>query len=189
MGRRIERKRPATYADVLAAPEHAVAELVDGTLYTSPRPASLHARAASTLHGDLQGPFDRGRGGPGGWVILFEPELHVAGAVLVPDLAGWRRERMPEMPKTQAFEIAPDWVCEVSSPSTAALDRKIKLPKYAEAGVGNVWIVDPEAQTLEVLRVTRERRWETVAVFSEDDRVRAEPFEAYELELAALWRL
>jgi Uma2 family endonuclease len=189
MGRRIERKRPATYADVVAAPDHLVAELIDGTLYTSPRPAPLHARAATTLQIELGGPFDRGRGGPGGWVFLFEPELHIVGAVLVPDLAAWRRERLTEMPKTAAVEIAPDWVCEVSSPSTAALDRKIKLPKYAEAGVRHVWIVDPEAQTLEVLRVTKSGLWETAAVFSEDDRVRAEPFEAHELELAALWRL
>jgi Uma2 family endonuclease len=189
MGRRIDSKRPASYADVVATAEHLVAELVDGTLYTSPRPASLHARATSTLLADLDGPFDRGRGGPGGWVILFEPELHLLGQVLVPDIAGWRRGRMPELPRTAAFELAPDWLCEVSSPSTAALDRKIKLPKYAEAGVRHVWIVDPDAQTLEVLRVTDQRRWETIAVFSEDDRVRAEPFEAHELELAALWRL
>lgn len=189
MGRRIESKRPATYADVLAAPPHVVAELINGTLYTSPRPTSVHARATSTLQQDLGGPFDRGRGGPGGWIILFEPELHLGSHALVPDLAGWGRERMPEMPKTAAFELAPDWVCEVSSPSTAALDRKIKLPRYAEFGVRHVWIVDPEAQTLEVLRVTKDRLWETVAVFSEDDRVRAEPFEAIELELAALWRL
>jgi Uma2 family endonuclease len=96
---------------------------------------------------------------------------------------------MPEMPRTAAFELAPDWACEVSSPATAALDRKVTLPKYAEAGVRHVWIVDPEAQTLEILPVTDQLRWETIAVFSDDDRVRAEPFEAHELELAALWRL
>lgn len=189
MGRRIGKKVPATYDDLLAAPDHLVAELIDGTLYTSPRPALPHARAASALHGDLDGPFDRGRGGPGGWIILFEPEIHIVGQVMVPDLGGWRRVRVPEIPKAPAFDIAPDWLCEVVSPSTAALDRKVKLPKYAQAGVQHVWLVDPDAQTLEVLSVTGGGRWETIAVHSEDDKVRAVPFEAHDIELAALWRL
>ncbi len=186
--RRVETTRPATYADVVAAPENMVAELVDGVLYTSPRPASPHAMAASTLGGDLEPAFGRGRGGgPGGWLILFEPELHLAGDVLVPDLAGWRRERMPEMPDTAAFEIAPDWLCEVISPSTGGLDRGVKLPKYAAARVENVWFVDPATQTLEVLRL-HGLRYHTLVAFSEDDKVRAEPFEAIEIALSDLWR-
>jgi Uma2 family endonuclease len=190
MGRRIERKRPATYADVLAAPEHLVAELIDGELFLSPRPAPAHANAAGTLFADLQGPFQRGRGGPGGWVMLIEPELHLSGGnTLVPDIAGWRRERMPELPKAAHIELAPDWLCEVSSPSTAALDRKVKMPKYAVAGVKYVWLVDPDAQTLDVFRFGREGRWETVAVYSEDDKVHAEPFDAIELDLSGLWRI
>jgi Uma2 family endonuclease len=190
MGRQVERKRPATYADVRAAPEHVVAELVDGELYLSPRPGPLHANAAGAVFGDLLGPFHRGQGGPGGWVILIEPEVRLGEAnALVPDIAGWRRARMPELPKTAAIEVAPDWVCEVSSPSTAALDRKVKLPKYAQAGVQHVWLVDPDAQTLDILRLGQQGRWETVAVHSEDDKVRAEPFEAIELDLGRLWRL
>jgi Uma2 family endonuclease len=106
---------------------------------------------------------------------------------MVPDLAGWGRERMPEMPRVAAFELAPDWVCEVPSPSTGLLDRKIKLPKYAQAAVTHAWLVDPEPQTLEVLRRNDGGRWETVAVFGEDDKVRAEPFEAIELDLTLLW--
>jgi Uma2 family endonuclease len=190
MGRKVERKRPATYADVLAAPEHLVAELIDGELFLSPRPSPLHAHCEGALFADLLGPFQRGQGGPGGWVILLEPELHLAGVgALVPDIAGWRRSRLPDLPATAAIELPPDWLCEVSSPSTAALDRKIKLPRYARAGIPHVWLVDPEARTLDVLRPGGGGLWETVAVHSDDDRVRAEPFEAIELDLGRLWRL
>src|ERR1700690_2368947 len=116
-------KRPATYDDLFNVPAHLVAEIVDGELIPSPRPAARHATAASALGEELGPPFKRGRGGPGGWVILDEPELHIVGQIMVPDLAGWRRERMPEIPDVAFFELAPDWVCEVLSPSTAALDR------------------------------------------------------------------
>src|SRR6187402_3256932 len=132
-----ERRRRATYEDLLQVPEHLVGEIVDGELVTSPRPAAAHARASSSLGGELYGPFDRGRGGPGGWIILDEPELHLLGHVLVPDLAGWRRERMPELPDAKAFELAPDWACEVLSPSTAKVDRADKVPIYAQAGVSH----------------------------------------------------
>jgi Uma2 family endonuclease len=187
MGRRVEKKRPATYADVVAAPEHVVAELIDGTLYLSPRPATPHARAALTLGQDLGGPFDRGRGGPGGWVILMEPELAIVGQTMVPDVAGWRRERMPEMPKVPRIDLAPDWVCEIRSPSTEALDRKIKMPKYAAARVPWLWLVDPDAQVLEAFRLDAER-WMSAGVYSEDEKARIEPFDAIELDLAQLWR-
>ncbi len=187
MGRAVDRKKPATYADVLAAPEHVVAELIDGELYTSPRPAAPHTRAASRLGIDIGGPFDSGfGGGPGGWIILFEPELHIVGQVLVPDLAGWRRERMPEIPDAAAFELAPDWVCEVLSPATSGLDRVKKMPKYAGAGVRNAWLVDPDARSLEVLRLDGDT-WRLVAAHEGTEKVRAEPFEAVELDLSALW--
>lgn len=179
-------RKLATYQDVLDAPEHQVAELLDGVLYTSPRPASPHARAASKLGGALDGPFDSGRGGPGGWVLLDEPELHLAGDVVVPDLGGWRRERMPEMPHEPFFTLAPDWVCEVLSPSTARIDRVLKLPVYAAAGVRHVWLVDPLAQTLEVLRLT-ESGYLLAQSFGETGEVRAEPFDAVPLPLSVLW--
>lgn len=187
MARVVQRKKPATYADVISAPPHVVAELIEGELYTSPRPASPHARAASVLEVVLGGPFDRGMGGgPGGWLILHEPELHLGPHAMVPDLGGWRRERMPEMPRVAAFELAPDWVCEVLSPVTAALDRPKKMPRYAAAGVTHAWLVDPDARTLEVFRLDG-GAWKVIGTQEGDDRVRAEPFEAVELDLAALW--
>jgi Uma2 family endonuclease len=180
-------KRHATYDDLLAVPGHLVAELIHGELYTYPRPALPHARAASRLGIDLGGPFDRGKGGPGGWILLDEPELHLHGDVLVPDLAGWRRERVPEMPRTPAFELAPDWVCEVLSPATAAVDRTDKMVIYAREQIRHVWLVDPMIATLEIFRLLNGKTYEAVAAWRGEVNVRAEPFEAIELELAAIW--
>lgn len=178
--------RPATYQDVLDAPAHLVAELIGGELYTHPRPAPRHAAAASVLGMDIGGPFHRGRGGPGGWWILDEPELHLRQNVLVPDLAGWRRERMPEQPSTAYYELAPDWACEVLSASTARVDRVLKVPIYARERVPHVWLVSPTEQTLEVLALDGPS-YRLIATYGGDARVRAEPFAAIELELAALW--
>ena len=136
--------------------------------------------------GALGKPFDDGVGGPGGWWILTEPELHFGEQVVVPDLAGWRRERLPAMPEEAFFSLAPDWVCEVLSPSTGRIDRGRKLRIYAEAGVAHAWLVNPLERTLEVLRL-REGAWTIVAVCSDSDAVRIEPFEAIELELGRLW--
>jgi Uma2 family endonuclease len=179
-------RRDALYAELEALPPNFVGEILGGELYASPRPASPHTRAASRLGGELLGPFDRGRGGPGGWVILDEPELHLGQDVLVPDLAGWRRERMPRMPRTAAFTLAPDWLCEVLSPSTAALDRARKMAVYAREGVRHLWLVDPEPRTLEVYRLEN-GRWSLLDTHVGEVTVRAEPFEALALELGALW--
>ncbi|NOJ56448.1 MULTISPECIES: Uma2 family endonuclease [Myxococcus] len=181
-----ETKRPATYEDLVALPEHQVGQIIDGELIAQPRPTSRHARATTRLGGELYGPFERGRGGPGGWYFLDEPELHFGADVLVPDLAGWRRDRMPEVPDTPYFTLSPDWVCEVLSPSTAAVDRSSKRRIYAREGVGHVWLVDPQARTLEVFRLSG-GRWLELGTWSDDERVRAEPFEAVELELGVLW--
>ena len=178
--------RPATYEDLEKLPDHVVAEIVDGELHASPRPALRHARSASRLGSRLGPPFDEGRGGPGGWIILFEPELHFAGDVLVPDLAGWRQTRLPSVPNLAALTLAPDWVCEVLSPSTSALDRLKKLRIYARESVGHIWLIDPIARTLEVLRLEN-ARWSILAVHGNDETVRAEPFEAIEIELPGLW--
>lgn len=179
-------KRPATYEDVLNAPEHLIAEILDGELYTTPRPAVRHAVVASVLGSELGSPFQQGRGGPGGWWILFEPELHLGTEVLVPDLAGWRRARVPQLPDAPALTIAPDWVCEILSPSTEALDRVLKLRTYANERVSHVWLVNPSSETLEVLRLEA-GKWILVATSDGDESVRAEPFEAWSLELFRLW--
>jgi Uma2 family endonuclease len=179
------RKR-ATYEDVLAAPPHGVAEVLFGVLYTHPRPACAHAKAASVLGMDLGGPFDRGRGGPGGWIVLDEPELHLGDDIIVPDLAGWQRQRLPEVPSGAYFTLAPDWICEVLSRSTQAVDRTEKMEIYAREGVRHAWLVDPVARTLEVYRL-QATDWLRVATWRDDATVRAEPFDAIELELSALW--
>ena len=176
----------ATYEDVLNAPENKVAEILDGELFLSPRPAPRHAVAWSGLVGALHGPFDTGRGGPGGWWIIGEPELHLGDHVVVPDLAGWRRERMPAIPEEAFFSLPPDWICEVLSASTERIDRSRKLRIYAQAGVAHAWLVKPAERMLEVLRL-RDGAWTIVAVWGDTDTVRAEPFEAIELELGRLW--
>jgi Uma2 family endonuclease len=187
VGVALPRKRPATYDDLLAVPEHLVAEIVDDELYTSPRPALPHALAASNLLVEIGGTFGFGRGGvPGGWVILVEPELHVVGQVMVPDLAGWRHERMPAVPNAPFLDVAPDWLGEVVSPSTGALDRAKKMPHYARAGVSHVWLVDPTPKTLELYRLDG-GGWRLVATREGDTVVRAAPFEAVELDLTRLW--
>lgn len=179
-------RRRASYQDVLDAPAHTVAEIVAGELRLSPRPAAPHQAVTTALSDELGPPFKRGRGGPGGWIILYEPELHLGEDVLVPDLAGWRCERLPAVDDVPYFTLAPDWVCEVLSPSTEKLDRAEKLPSYAAAGVRHTWLISPRNRTVEVMRL-HEGKWLTVAVHHDDQRVRAEPFDAIELDLALLW--
>jgi Uma2 family endonuclease len=179
-------RKKATYADLEAVPPHRVAELVDGELYVSPRPDWPHASAKGALFGELHGPFNRGRGGPGGWVLLPEPELHLGEDVLVPDLAGWRRERMPKLPRVVGFTLAPDWVCEVLSPSTAVLDREKKMKVYAREGVRHLWLVDPLRQELEVYEFAG-NRWALLGTHTGQERIHAEPFTSLLLELGELW--
>ncbi len=179
-------RQPARYEDLFALPEHLVGEILNGRLITHPRPAPRHARAHSMLGGKLVGPFDEGLGGPGGWWILDEPEIHLGGDIVVPDLAGWRRERLPRLPQTAWFELAPDWLAEILSPATARLDRSEKLPLYARWGVGHVWLVDPELRTLEGY-ANQGGRWMLLATLKEDDRVQLPPFDAVSFSLAGLW--
>lgn len=176
----------ATYDDLLKLPEHVVGEILEGELVVSPRPASPHAHASSGLAIDIGGSFGRDGRGPGGWWILVEPELHLGADVVVPDLAGWRRERMAKLPSVPAFELPPDWVCEVISPSTAKHDRGPKRRIYARVGVPHLWFVDPIERTLEVFRL-RDGLWTLLATHADQERVRAEPFDAVELEIARWW--
>ena len=183
--------RRATYADIEALPPGVTGEILGGELFTSPRPATRHAVVASGLGAFVGGPFGFLPGGPGGWWILDEPELHLDVdpdyPVIVPDLAGWRRARVPDLGDGAAIDIVPDWVCEILSPSTHAIDRALKLPFYARAGVSHVWLLDPLAQTLEVYRLDGET-WRLVRVWRGDTTVRAEPFDAVEIPLGLLWK-
>jgi Uma2 family endonuclease len=181
-------KKRATYDDILALPEHVIGEIIDGELIVSPRPASPHALASSQLGILVGGPFScpPGNGGVGGWHILDEPELHLGENVLVPDLSGWRRERMPRMPNTAFFELPSDWVCEIISPSSARKDRTRKMDIYAQAGITHSWLIDPLARTLEVYGL-ESGRWVRLVTFDGDVKVRAVPFDAVEIDLTRLW--
>jgi Uma2 family endonuclease len=182
--------REATYEDLLALPDHVVGEIIDGELIVSPRPATPHATSYAAIGADLfgryNGPPGGGGSGPGGWCILLEPELHFGKNVLVPDLAGWRRERMPRVPNVAAIELPPDWVCEIASPRTARIDRTKKRRVYARVKVAHMWIVDPIGQTLEVYRLENDR-WFLVSAHGGEDKARAEPFEATPLDMKRWW--
>ena len=178
--------RRATYRDVLDAPAHQVAEIIDGTLHTHPRPAPRHATASSVLGGRLGPPFHRGDGGPGGWRILDEPELHLGDEILVPDVAGWRRERMPELPDTAYFTLAPDWVCEVLSSSTRKVDLHEKRPIYAREGVVHLWLIEPTDRTLEAFEL-HDGQWLLIASAKDDEPVSIRPFDAITFSLGELW--
>jgi Uma2 family endonuclease len=177
-------KKGATYDDLRDVPDHFVAEMFDGDLYVSPRPTLAHANAAGSLFSAIHRSFHHE--GPHGWVVLIEPELHFGRDVFVPDMAGWRRARLPHVPPAAFLTLAPDWICEVLSPSTETLDRGNKLRGYAREGVGHAWLLDPLAHTLEVLRLEA-GRWAPIGTFEGEAKVRAAPFEALELELGALW--
>lgn len=182
-------KRNATYEDLRDIPAHLVAEIVYGTLVTHPRPATPHIFSATSLSEELVGPFQKRRsGGPGGWVFGEEPELHLGPHVVVPDLAGWRRERMSHLPATAFIELAPDWVCEVLSPSTMAHDRGAKRRIYGAYGVKHLWFLDPVVRLLEVFAL-RDTSWVLVDTFVDDTPVSAPPFEAIAFHLTALWPL
>lgn len=178
--------KPATYEDLFDLPENLVGEIIAGRLITHPRPAPKHARAYSSLGVEIGNSFDRGRNGPGGWWILDEPELHLDRDILVPDLAGWRRSRMPALPETAWFELPPDWVCEILSPSTAKVDRAEKLPIYARHGVAHAWLVDPDLRTLEVFE-NLGGKWLLLAVLENDAAVSQPPFDATGFPLDVLW--
>jgi Uma2 family endonuclease len=179
-------RRRATYEDVLNAPEHKVAEIIDGVLYLSPRPAAEHGVATTELATELNAALKKARGGPDGWRFVIEPELHFGHDVLVPDIAGWRQSRMPSAPTGPFITLAPDWLCETLSPSTAKLDRTKKLLVYAREQVPHVWLVDPKRKTLEALKL-RGSSWITRATYRAHERVHEEPFEAVEIALALLW--
>lgn len=178
--------RKASYQDVLDSPSHMVAEVLAGTLHAQPRPAMRHAWASSRLGGRLDGPFGPGGGGPGGWWIVDEPELHLGEDIVVPDLAGWRHETMPEYPDAAYCTIAPDWACEVLSPSTRRIDLNEKRAIYARECISHLWFVDPDARTLESFAL-QDGHWVLLATLADDASVALPPFDAISFPLGALW--
>jgi Uma2 family endonuclease len=178
--------KKATYADVLAAPPHVVAELIEGVLETHPRPVPKHAIAAIELGSALSGPFRKGRGGPGGWLFMSEPELHFGADVVVPDIAAWRRERMPAAPDEPFITLPPDWLCEILSPSTEMLDRNVKRRIYAQAGVAYLWLLDPRTRSLEAFQLVADK-WLLLGVAEADEPVSFAPFDAISFPLSDLF--
>jgi hypothetical protein len=179
--------KTATYADIEALPPHVTGEILFGTLVTQPRPAHPHIRAASAMGYVLGPPFDFGSGGgPGGWVILAEPEIHLGPHVVVPDQAGWRRARFTDPPDAKYFTVAPDWVCEILSPSTAKRDRFDKRRIYATYAVDHLWLLNPQERLLEVFR-GQDKDWLLTHTFADQDDVSAPPFDAITFSLAQLW--
>ena len=180
-------KRPATYDDLLELPDYRVGEIVEGELYSSPRPSLRHATTSSVLGHLLIGPFQLGSDGPGGWSIVDEPEIHFGKNVLVPDLAGWRRERLAGLDFDEnRITIVPDWICEVLSPPTARLDRIRKMRIYARGGVEFAWLIDPKLRSVETFRREADG-WTTAGEYQENERMRAAPFEVVEIDLSILW--
>ena len=179
-------RQSTLYEDFLKVPPHKIAEIINGQLITHPRPSPRHARVSSLLGSELTGPFDLGRGGPGGWLILDEPELHLGDHILVPDLAGWRRENMPKLPDTTFFETPPDWICEVLSPATTSYDRNEKRQLYADFKVSYLWLVDPDTKILEAFELF-EQKWRLLATLVEDDQVAIAPFAEVPFALGTLW--
>jgi Uma2 family endonuclease len=179
--------RPATRSDLDALPPTWRGEILDGELYAFPRPAAPHAHVETSVGADLTGPFQRGRGGPGGWRILIEPGVQLPRAPEVaPDLAGWRIDRLTRLPRSGPIDIVPDWVCEILSPGTRSYDMLVKRPFYADIGVRHLWYIDPEARTLAVSRLEG-GRWLELGVFGGEQVVRAEPFDAVEIALEPWW--
>jgi Uma2 family endonuclease len=180
--------QPATLADLDKLPPTWRGEIIDGTLYAFPRPRFLHADLESSVVSDLHGPFHRGRGGPGGWWIVCEPGIQVARSPeFSPDVAGWRRERMPKRPpQNEPVTVVPDWICEILSPSTRSFDLIVKRRFYAEIAVGHLWYIDPAARLLTVSKLEN-GKWVELGVHGPDEKVRAEPFDAVELDLSAWW--
>jgi Uma2 family endonuclease len=185
-----EAQHAATAADLLAIPEpERFHEVIDGELVRKAAPSGPHGRAQSRVVAKIGGPYDRRPGGraPGGWWIVTEVEIELeVRQVYRPDVTGWRRERLPELPDQTPITVRPDWVCEILSESNARNDLVRKMRGYHRAGVPHYWIVDPREQTLTVYRWTAEGFLLALAA-ERHERVRAEPFADIELFVGSLF--
>jgi Uma2 family endonuclease len=180
-------KKKATYEDLFNIPENMTGEIIDGELIVSPRPSRKHGYSATALGASVISPYQFGQGGgPGGWIILVEPEIGLGSDILVPDLAGWRRERFPVEEPHNWISVAPDWVCEILSPNTFRRDKVLKMPLYARNGIQYFWLIDPIAKTLDTFRLEA-GRWIVSGIYAENDKVRTEPFPEVEIDLNLLW--
>jgi Uma2 family endonuclease len=179
-------KKKATYDELCGAPDNMVAEIVDGELILTPMPARKHGYATTTLIGEILPPYHRGRGGPGGWIFIAEPEIMLGEDIFVPDIAGWRAERFIWEEGQNPVSVTPGWICEVLSQSTFRLDRVKKMPKYAAYGVGYLWFIDPGHKTLEIYRL-ESSRWFMLGAFGGAEKVRGEPFQEIEIDLGDIW--
>lgn len=181
-------KKLTLYDQLMSLPEGLTGEILNGQLHAQPRPSGLHGLAESALEAELFFPFHKGRGGPGGWWVLVEPEVHFIRdtEVVVPDIAAWKRERLPTIPEDHRFEVVPDWVCEILSPSTASKDREIKMPLYAHYGVKFMWLIDPIKKTLEAYELIN-GQWCDIGQLADKDMVSIKPFDAISFRLAELW--
>jgi Uma2 family endonuclease len=178
--------KKAVYEDLYSIPDNMIGEIIHGELIAMPRPSFRHSNAAAGITDEIRGPFHIGRGGPGGWIILYEPEVCLGENLLVPDIAGWKKERLPKPPDENYTIVPPDWVCEVLSPSTVRIDRIRKMHIYAQFNVPYSWLIDPVARTLEVFKL-ESGRWILLSAHSDNDKVHAEPFEEIEIALQNLW--
>ena len=174
-------------ADLDALPPGVKGEIIEGVLYTMTRPRGPHQRVGLAVGSSLRDPFDRGRDGPGGWLIVPEPGIELSGTPEIsPDVAGWRRARLPALPTDAPITVVPDWVCEILSPTTRRHDTLIKKPYYAKIGVPHHWLIDLEARTLTAYRLSA-GLWTEVGVFSEEPDARVEPFGDVPLDVASWW--
>ncbi|MBF0224823.1 MAG: Uma2 family endonuclease [Desulfobacterales bacterium] len=179
-------KKNATYEDLYTIPKNMIGEIINGQLYAMPRPSPRHSNVSSIIGWQIIGPFRFGLGGPGGWIILDEPEIQLGQDIFVPDLAAWKKERLPRPPTTNYIAIPPDWICEVLSPSTAIHDRTKKMPIYAQSGVAYLWLIHPIDKTVEIFGLDA-GKWVFISAHGDKDKVRAEPFKEIEIDIATFW--
>jgi Uma2 family endonuclease len=179
--------KPPTLADLDALPPGIVGEIIDGVLYTMTKPRMRHQRTTARICGKLSDPFDEGNGGPGGWWIVAEPGIELPNTPEIsPDVAGWRRERMPEMPGDEPIRVVPDWTCEILSKTTRRHDLEVKMPYYAKVGVAYHWLVDLEARVLTAYRLDFSE-WRVIGTYSNETEARIPPFAAVPLNVASWW--